>query len=360
VHYRSFSVLLLAGSVVLSQGLRLSAHEHHSHAAHEDSLEHAHAEEMRQATSAFLESLDENLREKATFPFDGDERTDWHFIPKERVGVNWHDMNLDQRRAAHVLLRTALSSQGYLKAATIMSLETELRRTESQRPNVERIRDPEKYWFAVFGDPTTEEPWGWKIEGHHLSLNFSSATGRMVAVTPAFFGANPAEIRQGPRAGLRVLGGEEDLARQLIQSCSDEQRAEAIIADESPGEVIAVPGKEIKFGEPAGLAAGEMNDEQQELLRRLVKELVNNFSQDLSRKFWSEIREAGFEKIHFAWAGSLEPGKGHYFRIHGPTLAIEYDNTQNDANHIHIVWHSPENNFGRDTLRRHYEESPHH
>ena len=138
----------------------------------------------------------------------------------ERVGVNWHEMNLDQRRAGHALLRTALSSQGFFKAVTIMSLEQELRRMETDRPGVEQIRDPEKYWFALFGDPASDEPWGWRIEGHHLSLNFSSVTGQVVSVTPAFFGANPAELRDGPRAGLRVLGAEEDLGRKLITSCS--------------------------------------------------------------------------------------------------------------------------------------------
>src|SRR5690606_19093335 len=139
------------------------------------------------------------------------ERTDWHFVPKDRIGVKWGDMNIEQRRAAHNLLRTALSSQGYLKATTIMSLESELRRIESSRPGVNNIRDPEKYWFALFGDPTGDEPWGWRIEGHHLSLNFSSVTGQVASVTPAFFGSNPAELRDGFRAGLRILGKEEDL-----------------------------------------------------------------------------------------------------------------------------------------------------
>jgi hypothetical protein len=315
---------------------------------------------MRAAVIAWRDALGPELTKKATFTFEGPERTDWHFIPKERVGVKWDDMNLEQRRAAHSLLRTALSSQGFFKALTIMSLEQELRRMEADRPDVEQIRNPEKYWFALFGDPSSKDPWGWRVEGHHLSLNFSSVTGQVVSVTPAFFGTNPAELRSGPRTGLRVLGAEEDLGRELITSCSPEQLKTAVIDETAPGDVIALPGLEIKFGEPEGLSAEEMTDDQQSLLRKLLEELIGNFEGELKDKTFHELEHAGFDKLYFAWAGSLDVGKGHYFRIHGPTLVIEYDNTQNDANHAHLVWHSPGNNFGADFLRRHYAESPHH
>lgn len=315
---------------------------------------------MRAAVLAWRKALGPELTAKATFDFDGKERTDWQFVPMDRVGVKWDDMNLAQRRAAHSLLRTTLSSQGYFKASTIMSLEQELRRIEADQPGVNERRNPEKYWFALFGDPASDEPWGWRIEGHHLSLNFSSVTGQVVSVTPAFFGTNPAELRDGPRAGLRVLGAEEDLGRELITSCSPEQRREAVIAVAAPGDVIALPGLEIKFGEPEGLSAADMTDEQQALFRKLLDEVIGNFNAELKEQAWHEIEHAGFDKVHFAWAGSLNRGEGHYFRIHGPTLVIEYDNTQSNANHAHLVWHSPGNNFGADYLRRHYEESPHH
>lgn len=315
---------------------------------------------MRQAVLAWREALGPKLAAQATFDFNGRERTDWQFVPMDRVGVKWDEMNLEQRRAAHALLRTALSSQGFFKAVTIMSLEEELRHLEADRPGVEQIRNPEKYWFALFGDPASDRPWGWRIEGHHLSLNFSSDTGQVVSVTPAFFGSNPAELRAGPRAGLRVLGAEEDLGRELITSCSPEQRRDAIIAVDAPGDVIALPGLEIKFGEPEGLAASEMTDAQRTLFRRLLDELIGNFNVALKEQAWHDVDHAGFDKLHFAWAGSVKLGEGHYFRIHGPTLVIEYDNTQNDANHAHLVWHSPGNNFGAEYLRRHYEESPHH
>lgn len=332
--------------------------------AHEPVVE-VDSEAMRTAVLAWRDTLGPELTKKAAFKFEGPERTDWHFIPKDRLGVKWDDMNLEQRRAAHNLLRTALSSQGFFKALTIMSLEQELRRLEADRADVNQIRNPENYWFALFGDPSSDvgkgdEPWGWRVEGHHLSLNFSSVTGQVVSVTPAFFGTNPAELRDGPRAGLRVLGAEEDLGRELITSCTPEQLKSAIIAETAPGDVIALPGLEIKFGEPEGLGADEMTDEQQALLRKLLEELVGNFNGELKERALHELEHAGFDKLHLAWAGSVELGKGHYFRIHGPTLVIEYDNTQNDANHAHLVWHSPGNNFGADYLRRHYAESPHH
>lgn len=327
--------------------------------AHEPVLE-VDQEQMRAAVLAWREALGPELTKQATFEFAGPERTDWHFVPKDRVGVKWDDMTLEQRRAAHNLLRTALSSQGYFKAISIMSLETDLRRLESERPNVNNIRDPEKYWFALFGDPAGDEPWGWRVEGHHLSLNFSSVTGQVVSVTPAFFGSNPAELRDGPRAGLRILGREEDLARELVTSCTPEQLHEAMILDAAPDEIITQPGMEIKFAEPTGLSAADMTDEQRELLRKLLTELFGNYEAEIRDKALHEMEHAGFEKLHFGWAGSTKRGEGHYFRIHGPTLVIEYDNTQNNANHAHLVWHSPSNNFAADFLRRHYAESPHH
>jgi hypothetical protein len=315
---------------------------------------------MRQAAIELLGALDEKLREQVMFPFEGPKRKGWQFVPMERWGVPFKQLSLEQRRAAWRLVRTGLSSQGALKAATIMTLESELRVLEADRPNVEQIRDQEKYCFAVYGDPASESPWGWRLEGHHLSLNFTSTADLVVAMTPAFFGANPAELRSGPRAGLRVLGNEEDLARELLRSASAAQQTELMIGDVAPNDVLGLPGVELHFAGPVGLDAGAMNENQQKLLRCLIAEVIENFSADLAEPTWQEIEAAGFENIHFAWAGGAEVGQPHYFRIHGPTFVVEYDNTQNDANHAHLVWHSPTNDFGADALRRHYAESPHH
>jgi len=315
---------------------------------------------MARAVNYWLAKLSPELRTAAQFSFGGPEREAWHFIPKERLGVSLLQMDLDERRAAHNLIRTALSNRGYLKATAIMSLEEILRTIERDRPNVEQIRHPAKYWFAVFGDPKGEEPWGWRVEGHHLSLNFAVIPGKGIAASPAFYGANPAEIRTGHQAGLRVLGEEEDLARELLAALSPELQAQAVIDDKAPPDVITGPGASLDLGEPTGLSAKAMTKSQQKTLRNLVSEVANNLCGEVATKQTEEIADAGWEDVWFAWAGSRERGAPHYFRLHGPTFIVEYDNTQNDANHIHLVWHSTSNDFGADLLRQHYEESPHH
>ena len=322
---------------------------------HESPLHGVNAD-MARAAGNFLDTLSDDLRKKATFAFDGPERTDWHFIPKERVGVAFKEMNLQQRRAAHRLLKNALSVKGYLKATTIMSLEQILRELEADRPGTVERRDQEKYWFAVFGEPGADKPWGWRVEGHHLSINFSSVSGAIVSSTPLFLGANPAEVRVGPRAGLRVLGDEEDIGRRIMRSLDEEQRKVALIATEAPADVITVPGHEIDLGAPVGIALEEMPRVQRRRVFRLIRELVSNLRGELAAEEMRTIRESQRAKIHFAWAGSLKPGEGHYYRIHGSTFIIEYDNTQNEANHAHIVWHSLTNDFGLDTLKKHHAE----
>jgi hypothetical protein len=315
--------------------------------------------DMVAKATAWLETLDDQRREAASFAFDSDERLNWHFIPRERLGLPIKQMSLAQRRAAYALLRSGLSHAGYLKATTIMSLEGILRELEKDRPGNEERRDPEKYWLSVFGTPSTTEPWGWRFEGHHLSLNFSSVAGLTVATTPLFLGANPAEVRTGPHAGQRVLAAEEDLARTLMLSLADADRKIALLAAEAPEEVFTVPGKPIDLGEPAGLAFAAMPPPQQQQLERLISQVARTLRGELAEKALQDIRHAGLDRVHFAWAGSRRRGEGHYYRITGPTFIIEYDNTQNEANHVHLVWHSLEGNFGLDALRRHYEQHHH-
>lgn len=312
--------------------------------------------DMVAKATVWLETLDAKQREAASFAFDSDERLNWHFIPRERLGLPIKQMSLAQRRAAYALLQSGLSHEGYLKATTIMSLEGILRELEKDRPGNEERRDPEKYWLSVFGTPSTTEPWGWRFEGHHLSLNFSSVAGLTVATTPLFLGANPAEVRTGPHAGQRVLAAEEDLARALMVSLADAERKIALLAAEAPEEVFTVPGKPIDLGQPAGLAFAAMPPPQQRQLEQLITKVVRTLRGELAEKALGDIRHAGLDRVHFAWAGSLKRGEGHYYRITGPTFIIEYDNTQNDANHVHVVWHSLEGNFGLDALRRHYEK----
>ncbi len=317
-------------------------------------LAHEPAAEMAEAARRWLDSLSAEQRETALIPWADEERLNWHFIPRDRRGLAWKDMSDAQRQLAMGLLASGLSHRGFLKSTTIMSLEDILRDLEQGRGPV---RDTGRYHWTVFGEPAADATWGWRVEGHHLSLNFTLVKGRGVAVTPSFLGTNPAEVPSGPRKGLRVLAAEEDLGRELLKSLNDEQRRKAVISETAPRDILTGAERKVSPLSPAGLAAAEMNDSQKELLHRLIEEYVRRVRPELADADLRQIDEAGRDKIHFAWAGSAEPRKGHYYRIQGPTFLLEYDNTQNDANHIHAVWRDFDGDFGEDLLSKHYEES---
>ena len=325
--------------------------------AHEPTVEPPPAaSEMTAAAQAFLELLDASAKEQATYSFTDDERYNWHFVPRARNGLPLKEMTAEQRGAAHTLLQTTLSAQGYLKTTAVMELE----RTLGVLENRPERRDPERYYLTIFGTPSMSQPWGWRFEGHHLSLNFTSATNELVATTPAFMGANPARVPSGPSTGWRVLGKEEDRARDLLRLLSPEQRAVAIIAEEAPRDIITGADREARLDRFEGLPASEMTDGQRTLLFRLMEEYTRNVERDLADRYMEGAHAMPLDQLYFAWAGSLEPGRPHYYRIHGPSVLIEYDNTQNDANHVHAVWRDLEDDFGEDLLRKHYEEAGHH
>lgn len=310
---------------------------------------------MTLAAQSFLESLNDEQRSRATMPFDNSERLAWHFIPKpERKGLQVKDMNEAQRKRAHALLSAALSEAGYAKAKTIMELESILRVLEADRQGGQ-IRDPERYYFTLFGQPSDEQKWGLSVEGHHLSLNFVVDQNRLVAHTPAFFGANPAtvksDIKVGPKKGTRVLAAEESLGFELINSLDKRQRAKAIIADEAPADLRAAGEPQAPQTAPEGIRTDDLTAEQAHLLRKLIQAYADNMPQEVAMRRLAEIEKADFDNIHFAWAGALEPGIGHYYRVQGPTFLIEFVNTQpdsegNPANHIHSVWRDMKGDFG--------------
>ena len=323
---------------------------------------------MAAAATKFLASLTPEQRKQATFDFSSDERLHWHFIPTEtfpRKGLTIKEMNESQRGLAHDLIKAGLSQRGYLTATSIMDLEKVLGALEAaqragaaQPPrNAPLVRDPERYFFSVFGAPSTRDTWGWRVEGHHLSLNFTLAEGQLVASSPAFFGSNPAEVREGPRKGLRTLAGEEDRARDLLQSLDDKQLGIAVISKEAPKEILSANSRKADVGPPVGLPAAKMTKRQTDLLVLLLEEYINNMPADVASARMDQVRRAGIEKIHFAWAGVLERGQKHYYRVQGPTFLVEYDNFQNDANHIHAVWRNFEGDFGADLLGQHLRES---
>jgi Protein of unknown function (DUF3500) len=311
----------------------------------------AHDADVTRAARDFLALLRPELRTECVQPFEGDERTSWSYLPGRRKGVPLKRMNPAERAAARAMLGAGLSARGYEKTEGVLLLEGILREIETFGFG----RDPDLYYVTVFGSPSDERPWSWRFEGHHLSLHFSSASGRVVSETPAFFGANPARVPSGPHAGLRVLGAEEDLARRLLASFDSRQRGVAVIAAAAPSDIVLGPGRKT-VPDPEGLSAAEMTAAQKKALMDLVGEYLGNMRAGLASKQREKIEKAGIEKVRFAWAGGSSPGQGHYYRVQGPTFVIEYDNTQNGANHVHSVYRDLEDDFGGDLLRRHYAQ----
>ncbi len=309
-----------------------------------------------QAPREFLQALAPEKRQQALFPFDSSERFNWHYIPRRRKGLPIKDMSAEERLAAHQLLRSALSETGYRKVVDIMRLEEVLRQMELFGFS----RDKDNYAFTVFSTVDAPFPLGWRVEGHHLSLNFTLVNETQSAVTPAFLGAHPAAVRDGPLKGMRALAQEQDLAFELMRRLDPNQRRKALFATRSLGDIVSGPGRAHDLKLSVGLPVAEMTPTQRDATIRLLEEYVRNVRDDIATEQLRSIHEAGIDRLHFAWAGGFEPDQPHYYRLHGPTLLIEYDNTRSDANHIHSVWHDGRNDFGGDLLRAHYETGHQH
>ena len=319
---------------------------------------------MSTAAAKWLDSLTPDQRQRATFPFDSDERLHWHFVPNEsfpRKGVQIKEMSEAQRSLAWNLLKTGLSARGYTTATSIMELENILKSVEA--PDGHFARDHEGYQFSVFGTPGDRHAWGWRLEGHHVSVRFDLVNGSLTSSTPSFFGANPAEVRvdvpgAAPR-GTRVLGPEEDAARALLDSLDVSEKMTAIVASVSPNEMLTSNALKADPQSPLGLKASAMTPAQREKLMALIDVYTGYMVPDVAGERMERLKKAGLDDIAFAWAGETEKGKKHYYRVQGPTFLIEYDNTQNDGNHIHSVWRDFNGDFGRDLLRDHLKAYPH-
>jgi hypothetical protein len=312
------------------------------------------ASAMTTAASRFLDSLSPEQRQKATFAFETEERLRWNFIPDEmfpRNGLPFKEMSEAQRKLAHALLQSGLSQRGYLAYTQIIELENILRVIEDGR----LARDPEAYRFSVFGTPSPQGRWGWRVEGHHISLHFTVVDGKASASTPTFAGSNPAEVRDGALKGRRVLGALEDAARALVTALDASQRSTAIFDATAPNDILTGNRLEISPLSPAGVKASAMTEAQRNLLMALVDAYAGLMADDIAADRLARIRAAGVENIAFAWAGPIERGQRHYYRVQGPTFLIEYDNTQNDGNHVHSVWRDFNGDFGRDLLGEHLQ-----
>jgi hypothetical protein len=345
------------------------------------------AELLAQRVDEFLDGLAEERAEKARFPFPADDmRRDWAYFPRDHKGLPLHAMDFGQAKSAHAILSSCLSLPSYAKACAIMSLESVLSLMEGNTRST--IRDPGRYFFSVFGSPGTD-PWAFQVEGHHVCLNFTVANGEVIGMTPLFLGANPAEVRHGDYAVSRPCGEEQDAGFDLLAALNPEQREKAVLTANAPVDFVlvnapqipqrALPGEVGAFipiqqslrsmpaedaealaydvSLPKGLPAREMNDGQRDLLERLVRVYLERVPGPTSS---DEIARVTLGTLHFAWAGSQRPGDGHYYRVQGGPLLIEYDNTQDGANHVHAVWRDAERDFGGDALRAHLatEHSP--
>ncbi|MFZ5494051.1 MAG: DUF3500 domain-containing protein [Verrucomicrobiota bacterium] len=319
-------------------------------AAHSD---HVPGTAMAEAAAAWLGALDADRRAQAVYPLADAERENWHFVPKARNGVPLKDMHPEQRRLARGLVAAGLSERGLLTTDAIIALEDVLFAMEGASR-----RDRGLYYFTVFGRPDAHGTWGWRIEGHHLSLNFLIADGTRIAATPMFFGSNPAEVRiEHAQKGRRALAAEEDQGRALMLALDEAQRGVALIATRAPADIITGNDREANLAAPAGLPYPRMTPGQQARLRALVAAYAERLRPEIAITEIQKIADRGWDNVHFAWAGSIESGQAHYYRIHSPDFVIEYDNTQNGANHIHTTWRDFKGDFGRDLLREHHRES---
>ena len=311
---------------------------------------------MVTAANQFLAALTPEQRQQATFAFDNAERLRWNFIPDEafpRNGLPIKAMTEPQRKLAHELMKTGLSDRGYLTYTQIMQLEDVLKVVE-QPPRF--ARDKEAYRFSVFGTPADKGAWGWRLEGHHISLHFTLANGIAVA-TPTFAGSNPAEVQEGPDKGKRVLAMLEDAGRALMTSLDASQRATATIDATAPNEIVTTNQLEISPLSPEGLRVASMNPAQRRAFDQVIAAYAGLMAPDVAADRLAKIKAAGIENAAFAWAGPVERGQKHYYRVQGPTFLIEFDNTQNNGNHVHAIWRDFKDDFGRDLLREHVRAS---
>ena len=329
--------IILTGCVVVTMSVMLAA---------KSNVESTSGVRMSGAAQDFLDTLSDAQRQQATFRYNDPERLNWHFIPRERKGLPLKQLEGDALKTAHRLLASGLSKAGYDQTLEVMSLEEVLYLLEEgEREKRRARRDPQKYYLSVFGKPAATGTWGWRLEGHHVSLNYSIADGNVVASTPEFFGANPSMIDAGPGRSIRVLAAEEDIARQILKLCSAEQQRKLWIEKKAPRDLRGGGVAQPETTAAVGLPASKMNSTQKALLAELLSEYLKNMPADIERERRQQINDAGLDNISFAWWGEAERNQPHYYRVQGPTFLVEFNNTQNSANHAHSIWRNLAGDF---------------
>jgi hypothetical protein len=319
---------------------------------------HVQAQDISAIANDFVNTLSPELKEQAMFPFKSDERFNMNFVPMIRKGPTFHEFNDKQKKASLELLRVSLSTKGYEKAEQIIGLEKVLAilEGESKLPNGRLRRDPLNYHFCIFGIPSPTSNWAWRFEGHHISQNFVISNGKIISSTPSFLGSNPAIVKSGEQKGKQVLKQEMELGFKLMNSLTPQQLKVAKVSESAPSEILTGNSRNIKLPDAKGIKYTALTETQKKIFDELLQVYVDNYQLGFSRTLMEKIRTAGIDNLFFAWAGGLEEGVGQYYSIQGPMLLIEYDNVQNNANHVHTVVRDLTNDYAEDILREHYEK----
>ncbi len=305
----------------------------------------------------FISSLTASQKAKIVHDFKADTRDKWHFLPwssYERQGLPLKELRPDQRELVHTLLQSSLSDTGYKQTTDIMGLEKVLAASSGDPV----YRDPERYYVSIYGNPAREDVWMWTFEGHHVSLHFTTVADN-VSYAPRFFGSNPGRIMEGERKGFSPLVNEEDMGLKLINMLSSSQKQIAIFNEKAYTDVVSFNKSAVEKLAPEGILVSNLTAVQKKLVMNIIYEYVSTIPADQSMEKIKNIRKEEMDEMRFAWAGATELGKAHYYRIQAKTFMIEFDNSQNNANHIHSVWRDFDGDFGRDLLKEHYNNNEH-
>ena len=319
------------------------------------------AQKAVKAANDFIELLNQEQKLETLFPFDTDERYNFHFVPIERKGITFNEMNPIQKIAAFNLLKTCLGENAFHKTKEIMQLDQLLKELEMRKPE-DHFRDTGNYHITIFGIPSAKTIWGWRFEGHHISFNFSFSKQTLISGTPGFLGSNPGIVLNGAQKGKQVLKEETEMGFKLLTSLNEAQMNKTIIDSVAYKDIISFDKRVVLLKSPEGIRYKELNKEQQQLMLQLISLYVHRYTKIFAEAMLKKIHANGLDDIWFAWAGDSHSmmGKGTYYRVQGPTFLIEYDNTQNNANHVHSVIRDLQNDFGGDELLKHYKSQPIH
>ncbi len=308
------------------------------------------------AANYFITLLSNQQKIETLFPFDTDERYNYHFVPIERKGITLNEMNETQKAAAFDLLKTCLGVEAFNKTKAIMQLDQVLKELEMRKPE-DHFRDTGNYHITIFGIPSAKTIWGWRFEGHHVSFNFSFSKQTLISGTPGSLGSNPGIVLTGSQKGKQVLKDETEIGFNLLHSLTETQLSKTIIDSIAYKDIISFDKRVLMLNNPEGIRYNELTIEQQQLMLQLISLYVHRYTKLFAEDMLKDIQTSGLDNLWFAWAGDSNSmmGKGTYYRVQGPTILIEYDNTQNNANHVHSVIRDLKHDFGGDELLEHYK-----